>query len=101
MADKKPYTIRTSSDGIVSVTFAGLTEMFKTREVVNSFALELATQLSDRRNGKFHLQDMPDGRLALIMHKTNHTIYFKGYDQALMFAEMLFNDTYDDEPPTT
>ena len=101
MADKKPYTIRTSSDGIVSVTFAGLTEMFKTREVVNSFALELATQLSDRRTGKFHLQDMPDGRLALIMHKTNHTIYFKGYDQALMFAEMLFNDTYDDEPPTT
>ena len=101
MADKKPYTIRTASDGIVSVTFAGLTEMFKTREVVNSFALELATQLSDRRNGKFHLQDMPDGRLALIMHKTNHTIYFKGYDQALMFAEMLFNDTYDDQPATT
>ena len=101
MADKKPYTIRTSSDGIVSVTFAGLTEMFKTREVVNSFALELATQLSDRRTGKFHLQDMPDGRLALIMHKTNHTIYFKGYDQALMFAEMLFNDTYDDQPPTS
>ena len=100
MADKKPYTIRTSSDGIVSVTFAGLTEMFKTREVVNSFALELATQLSDRRTGRFHLQDMPDGRLALIMHKTNHTIYFKGYDQALMFAEMLFKDTYDDEPTT-
>ena len=100
MADKKPYTIRTASDGIVSVTFAGLTEMFKTREVVNSFALELATQLSDRRNGKFHLQDMPDGRLALIMHKTNHTIYFKGYDQALMFAEMLFNGTYDDQPAT-
>ena len=101
MADKKPYTIRTASDGIVSVTFAGLTEMFKTREVVNSFALELASQLSNRRTGKFHLQDMPDGRLALIMHKTNHTIYFKDYGQASMFAEMLFRDTIDDEPPTT
>ena len=101
MADKKPYTIRTASDGIVSVIFAGLTEMFKTREVVNSFALELASQLSNRRTGKFHLQDMPDGRLALIMHKTNHTIYFKDYDQASMFAEMLFRDTIDDEPPTT
>jgi hypothetical protein len=100
MANKKPYTIRTASDGIVSVTFAGLTEMFKTREVVNSFALELSTQLSDRRTGKFHLQDMPDGRLALIMHKTNHTIYFKDYDQASMFAEMLFHDTIDEQWPT-
>ena len=101
MANKKPYTIRTASEGIVSVTFAGLTEMFKTREVVNSFALELANQLSERRTGKFHLQDMPDGRLALIMHKTHHTIYFKDYDQASMFAEMLFCDTIDDKPPTT
>ena len=101
MAEKKPYTIRTVSDGIVSVTFAGMTEMFKTRKVVNSFALELASQLSDRRNGKFHLQDMPDGRLALIMHKTNNIIYFKDYNQASMFAEMLFNDTNDDPTPTT
>ena len=101
MADKKPYTIRTARDGIVSVTFAGLTEMFKTREVVNSFALELANQLSERRTGKFHLQDMPDGRLALIMHKTHHTIYFKDDDQASMFAEMLFCGTIDDEPPTS
>ena len=101
MADKKPYTIRTASDGIVSVTFAGITEIFKTRKVVNNFALELANQISDRRNGKFHLQDMPDGRLALIMHKTNNIIYFKDYDQAAMFAEMLFNDTNDDPTPTT
>ena len=100
MANKKPYTIRTASDGIVSVTFAGLTEIFKTREVVNSFALELASQLSERRTGKFHLQDMPDGRLALIMHKTNHTIYFKDYDQASMFAEMLFHDTIHEGPTT-
>ena len=101
MANKKPYTIRTASDGIVSVTFAGLTEMFKTRDVVNSFAFELANQLSERRTGKFHLQDMPDGRLALIMHKTHHTSYFKDYDQASMFAEMLVNDTNDDQTPTT
>ena len=98
MAEKKPYTINTMSDGITSLTVAGLTELFKNRKTVLSFAVQLAEQVSDRRSGKFHLQDMPDGRLALIIHKTNHTIYFKDYDQASRFAEMLYGDTIDPDP---
>lgn len=87
--EKKPYTISTASDGITSITMAGLTELFKTRETALSFALALADRLSDRRTGMFHLQDEPNGQLSLIMHKTGHIIHFKDYDQASKLADML------------
>ena len=89
MAEKKPYTINTMSDGITSLTFAGLTEMFKNRKTALSFALQLDEQVSDRRTGMFHLQDTEDGRLQLIMHKSGNIINFKDYDQASKLADML------------
>jgi len=92
MSDKKPYTINTMSDGITSLTFAGLTEMFKNRKTALSFALDLDAQVSDRRTGMFHLQDTEDGKLQLIMHKSGNIINFKDYDQATKFAEMLVQD---------
>ena len=46
MADKKPYTINTMSDGLTSLTFAGLTELFKDRKTALSFAAQLAEQVS-------------------------------------------------------
>ena len=61
---KKPYTISTASDGITSITMAGLTELFKTRQTALSFALALADRVSDRRTGIFHLQDTPDGNMC-------------------------------------
>ena len=95
MADKqkRPYTISHHSDGIVSLTAAGMTDMFKTEKTLNSFALQLAEAVSNRRTGIFHLQDLPDGRLAIIMHKTNHSIICKDYEQAAQFAESLYEDT--------
>ena len=57
MAEKKPYTINTMSDGITSLNIAGLTEMFKTRQTLLSFAIELEGQVSERRVGVFHLQE--------------------------------------------
>jgi hypothetical protein len=92
MAEKKPYTINTMSDGLTSLTFAGLTELFKNRKTVLSFAVQLAEQVSDRRTGMFHLQDTADGRLQLIMHKSGNVINFKDYDQATKFAEMLIDE---------
>ena len=92
MAEKKPYTIDTLSDGITSLTFAGLTELFKNRKTALSFAFQLGEQVSDRRTGMFHLQDTEDGRLQLIMHKSGNVINFKDYDQAAKFAEMLIHD---------
>jgi len=92
MADKKPYTINTMSDGLTSLTFAGLTELFKNRKSALSFAAQLAEQVSDRRTGMFHLQDTADGRLQLIMHKSGNVINFKDYDQATKFAEMLIDE---------
>lgn len=92
MAEKKPYTINTLSDGITSLTFAGLTELFKNRKTALSFAAQLAEQVSDRRTGMFHLQDTEDGRLQLIMHKSGNVINFKDYDQAAEFAEKLIHD---------
>lgn len=92
MAEKKPYTINTMSDGLTSLTFAGLTELFKNRKTVLSFAAQLAEQVSDRRTGMFHLQDAADGRLQLIMHKSGNIINFKDYDQATKFAEMLIDE---------
>ena len=86
---KKPYTISTASDGITSITIAGLTELFKTRETALKFALSFADSLSDRRTGMFHLQDEPNGQVSLIMHKTGHIIHFKDYDQANKLADML------------
>ena len=80
------------SDGITSLTFAGLTELFKNRKTALSFAAHLAEQLDDRRTGMFHLQDTEDGRLQLIMHKSGNIINFKDYDQAEKFAEMLIID---------
>ena len=94
---KKPYTISTASDGITSITMAGLTELFKTRQTALSFALALADRVSDRRTGIFHLQDTPDGKLQMIMHKTGNVITFKDYDQASMFAEKLFMDLQNKE----
>ena len=92
MAEKKPYTINTMSDGLTSLTFAGLTELFKNRKTVLSFAVQLAEQVSDRCTGMFHLQDTADGRLQLIMHKSGNVINFKDYDQATKFAEMLIDE---------
>lgn len=92
MAEKKPYTINTLSDGITSLTFAGLTELFKNRKTALSLAVQLAEQVNDRRTGMFHLQDTEDGRLQLIMHKSGNVINFKDYDQAAKFAEMLIHD---------
>lgn len=92
MAEKKPYTINTLSDGITSLTFAGLTELFKNRKTALSFAVQLAEQVSDRRTGMFHLQDTEDGRFQLIMHKSGNVISFQDYDQAVKFAEMLIHD---------
>lgn len=92
MAENKPYTINTMLDGITSLTFAGLTELFKNRKTALSFASQLAEQVSDRRIGMFHLQDAEDGRLKLIMHKSGNIINFKDYDQAAKFAEMLIHD---------
>ena len=92
MAEKKPYTINTMSDGLTSLTFAGLTELFKNRKTVLSFAVQLAEQVSDRRTGMFHLQDTADGRIQLIMHKSGNVINFKDYDQATKFAEMLIDE---------
>jgi len=92
MAEKKPYTIDTLSDGITSLTFAGMAELFKNRKTALSFAAQLAEQVSDRRTGMFHLQDTEDGRLQLIMHKSGNVINFKDYDQAAKFAEMLIHD---------
>lgn len=95
MADKKPYTLSTHSDGITSLTIAGLTEIFKSRKVLNSFALQLAEQLSDRRTGMFRLQDEPDGKVSLIMHKTGNIIHFKDYEQAAKLVDILIEDTTD------
>ena len=92
MTEKKPYTINTISDGLTSLTFAGLTELFKNRKTALSFAAQLAEQVSDRRTGMFHLQDTADGRLQLIMHKSGNVINFKDYDQATKFAEMLIQE---------
>ena len=92
MAEKKPYTINTMSDGITSLTFAGLTELFKNRKTALSFAAQLAEQVRDRRTGMFHLQDTADGRLQLIMHKSGNVINFKDYDQSAKFAEMLIDE---------
>ena len=89
METKKPYMISTASDGLTSITMTGLTELFKTRQTAQSFALAFAESVSDRRTGMFHLQDEPDGHLSLIMHKTGHVIHFKDYDQASKLAEML------------
>ena len=89
---KKPYTISTASDGITSITMAGLTELFKTRQTALSFALALADRVSDRRTGIFHLQDTPDGKLQMIMHKTGNVITFKDYDQAAKLADMLVKE---------
>ena len=92
MEDKKPYTINTMSDGITSLTIAGMTELFKTRKAALHFALELGEQLSDRRVGMFRLHDTDHCKLQMIMNKTGNVITFKNYDQAENFAEMLIND---------
>ena len=92
MTEKKPYTISTTQDGLTSITMAGLTELFKTRDVAVSFANDLAYQVSMRRTGVFHLQDTPDGKLQMIMHKTGNVITFKDYDQAAKFADKLLKD---------
>lgn len=92
MAKKKPYTIETASDGIVTLNIAGLTEKFRTKKALNGFAFELAKQISERRTGMFHLQDQEDGRLTLVMHKTGNMLHFKNYDQAMKLAEMLVED---------
>lgn len=80
------------SDGITSLTIAGTTELFKTREAALHFALELSEQLSDRRVGKFRLQDTDGGKLQMIMNKSGNVINFKDYDQAEKLAEMLIKD---------
>ena len=92
MTEKKQYTINTMSDGITSLTIAGVTELFKTRKAALHFALELGEQLSDRRVGKFRLQDTDEGKLQMIMNKSGNVINFKDYDQAEKLAEMLIND---------
>ena len=92
MSEKKPYTISKADDGTVSITMAGLTEQFKGRDVAVSFANDLAYQVSMRRTGVFHLQDTPDGKLQLIMHKTGNIITFKNYDQASKLADMILKD---------
>ena len=65
MSEKKSYTISETSDGLTSITMAGLTELFKTRGTALSFTLALADRVSDRRTGIFHLQDTPDGKLQM------------------------------------
>ena len=92
MSKKKPYTISETSDGLTSITMAGLTELFKTRGTALSFAVALADRVSDRRTGIFHLQDTPDGKLQMIMHKTGNVITFKDYDQAAKLADMLVKE---------
>ena len=93
MADKKPYTISQASDGIVTLTMAGLSENFKNKTVLKHFALQLAEETKNRMIGQFHLQDMPDGTLGIIMHKSGHIIKAKNYVQAVKLAEALYNDT--------
>ena len=97
MAKKDPYTISKSSNGTISLNVAGLTEVFKTKNTIESFVLELANAISERRNGMFHLQDTADGKLQMIMHKTGNVITFKDYDRASMFAEKLFMDLQNKE----
>lgn len=93
MAQKKPYEISTASDGITSLTVSGLTEMFRSRKALNSFALQLAEQIQSRRVGMFHLQDTSDGGLTIHFHKTGHVLRCNGYDQAARLAEMLYEET--------
>lgn len=92
MAKKKPYIINMSADGTISLTIAGLTERFKNKETFVSFALQFCRQVSNRRTGIFHLQDSPEGKLQMVMHKTGNVITFKNYDQAAKLAEMLTED---------
>ena len=89
MADRKPYTISTSPDGTTSLTMAGMTEIFKTRKSVLSFAINLGEQVNERQTGMFHLQDTPDGKLQMIMNKTGNIITIKDWTQAAKFADML------------
>ena len=93
MADKKPYTISQAFDGIVTLAVAGLSENFKNKTVLNHFALQLAEEIRNRMTGQFHLQDMPDGTLGIIMHGTDNIIKAKNYEQALKLADSLYNDT--------
>jgi hypothetical protein len=93
MADKKPYTISQGFDGMMTLTIAGMSDHFKDRKVLHSFALQLAEEISNRRTGIFHLQDMPDGTLGIVMHKSGHIIKAKDYEQAMKLAEMLCNET--------
>jgi len=78
---------------MVTLTVAGLSEHFKNKKVLNSFALQLADEISNRRTGIFHLQDMPDGTLGIVMHKSNHVVKVKDYEQAAKLAELLYNET--------
>lgn len=96
MADRKPYTITTSHDGTTSLTMAGMTETFKTRQTALSFALALVDRIDDRKIGIFHLQDTPDGKLQMIMHKTGNIITFKDWTQAAKFADMLASELLKD-----
>ena len=93
MADKKPYTISRGFDGMMTLTVSGLSDHFKNKDVLNSFALQLANEISNRRTGIFHLQDMPDGSLGIVMHKSGHIIKAKDYEQAARLAEELYNET--------
>ena len=95
MADKKPYTISRGFDGMTTLTIGGLSDHFKDRKVLNSFALQLAEQISNRRTGIFHLQDMSDGTLGIVMHKSGHIIKAKDYEQAMKLAEMICTETDD------
>ena len=97
MAKKEPYTISKSFNGTILLNVAGLTEVFKAKDTVESFALDLANAISERRNGMFHLQDTSDGKLQMIMQKTGNIITFKDYDQASMFADKLFIDLQNKE----
>lgn len=90
---KIKYDIKQSADGIVTLNIGGVTVQFKSREQLNKFALELQESIHDRWVGKYKLQDTDDGKLMITISKATGPIVAKDYEQAMMFAQQLYEDT--------